>query len=141
MPKYFYKDVSHMDPEDVEREICIQKIAANAGLSPKIVDTDWETYIGMEHLGEMCVADMYGDKINKIPKKIMSQIWAIVWTLYWTCDIEYNDVTGYNFIEKGGRVWVIDFGHATYRKKKLNSHYLKDVFNKGTIVKWNPDFV
>lgn len=140
MPKHFYKDVSDCDEEAVDNEVSLQKIASNAGLAPKIVDTDWETYICMDNLNSMSVADMYGDKINKIPKHIMSQIWAIVWTLYWTCGIEYHDVTGYNFIEKDGRVWVIDFGHATYRKKKMKSPYLKDLFNKGCINKWNPEF-
>lgn len=139
MVEIFYKDVSDLDPDDVDREICLQKIASKHGLSPRIIETDWETYIGMEDLEEMCIADTYGEDINKIPKHIMSQIWAILWTLYWTCDIEYLDVTPYNFIESKGRVWVIDFGHAHYRRKKTDS-YLKNVLNKGKISKWNPAF-
>lgn len=139
MTEVFYKDVSHLDWEEVGNEITLQKIASKHNLSPKIVDTDWETYIGMEDLEEMNIGDMYGEDIHKIPKHIMSQIWSILWSLYWTCDIEYIDVTPYNFIESKGRVWVVDFGHARHRRKHIDK-YLKSVFAKGKISKWNPDF-
>ena len=91
----------------------------------------------MEKIPEMCVADKYGENIRAIPKEMMKEIYNILHRLYYECDIEYVDVTPYNFIEYNGKVWVIDFGDAKPVKKNW---YLEEIFENGLILSWNPDF-
>jgi tRNA A-37 threonylcarbamoyl transferase component Bud32 len=52
--------------------------------------------------------------------------------------IEYLDVTPYNFIEKDGTVYIIDFGHARNVSDYLDD-YLDDIFANWKL-KWNPEF-
>lgn len=127
--------------QDVQNEVELQSIAAELGFSPKIISTDNETYIEMEHLDEMCVADKYGEAIDGIPSFILEDIYKILSDLYYVYNIEYIDVTPYNFIEVEGRVWIIDFGHAMKRQagRKMN-WYLREIFDEGEIKYWNPDF-
>ena len=127
----------------VKREAALQKVAAKYKLSPKVLATDGKTYIDMEHLNEMTVDDMYGDVIDDIPPNIISAMWANLYTLYHICGIEYIDVWPRNFIEKGGRVWIIDFGDAreiTYKDDEEYDDYLQEILEKGTITRWNPEF-
>jgi len=58
--------------------------------------------------------------------------------LYLECDIEYIDVTPYNFIEKDDKVWIIDFGDARDAPKK--NWFLGNMFKDGKMTQWNPDF-
>jgi tRNA A-37 threonylcarbamoyl transferase component Bud32 len=127
----------------VKREVTLQKVAAKYGLSPKVIATDNKTYIEMEHLGEMTVDDEHGQNIDDIPPKILSGMWSSLYTLYHVCGIEYLDVWPRNFIEKGGRVWIIDFGDArelTYKENEEEDDYLAGILEAGTITHWNPDF-
>jgi tRNA A-37 threonylcarbamoyl transferase component Bud32 len=130
-------------PEYVKREAALQKVAAKYKLSPKVLGTDGKTYIDMEHLDEMTVDDMYGQVIDDIPPHIISAMWSTLYTLYHICGIEYLDVWPRNFIEKGGRVWIIDFGDAreiTYKKNEEFDEYLEGILEAGTITHWNQDF-
>jgi len=74
---------------------------------------------------------------QEILKEIMKEIYNILYRLYHECDIEYVDVTPYNFIEYNGKVWVIDFGDAKAVKKNW---YLQEVFENELILTWNPDY-
>jgi hypothetical protein len=61
--------------------------------------------------------------------------------IYYVYNIEYIDVTPYNFVEVEGRVWIIDFGHAMKRQAgRKTNWYLRDIFDEGKISYWNPDF-
>jgi len=127
----------------VKREVELQKVAAKYGLSPKVIATDNKTYIDMEYIGDMTVDDEYGQNIDDIPPKILSGMWSCLYILYHICGIEYLDVWPRNFIEKGGRVWIIDFGDArelTYKKNEVEDEYLAEILEEGTITYWNPDF-
>ena len=127
----------------VKREAALQKVAAKYRLSPKVLDTDGKTYIDMEDLDEMSIGDVYGDDIDEIPPKILSGMWSALYTLYHVCGIEYVDVWPRNFIEKGGRVWIIDFGDArelTYKDNEEHNEYLQEILEAGTITHWNQDF-
>jgi hypothetical protein len=53
--------------------------------------------------------------------------------------IEYIDITGYNFIEKKGKVYIIDFGDAIYKKKDKEMNWFLSYFLGGHNG-WNPDF-
>ena len=133
----FKKDVSNRTEQQIQNEVELQTRAFRKGLAPKIIQTDYKTYIKMEKIPEMCIADMYGEDIKKLPKKILKDIYNILYILYHECDIEYVDVTPYNFIEHDGKVWVIDFGDAKPVKKE---YYLQEVFDNEEVLEWNPDF-
>jgi tRNA A-37 threonylcarbamoyl transferase component Bud32 len=138
MTKIFHKDVSDRSEELIQKEVRFQRKAAALGLSPKILDTDFKTYIDMEHLDQMCLADMYGESIDSMPHIIKKGIYDILTRLYLECDIEYIDVTPYNFIETDDQLWIIDFGDANEAPKK--NSFLKEVFRKKELFKWNSDF-
>lgn len=135
--KAFYKDVSNRKEKDIRREVELQERASKIGVSPKILDTNFKTYIRMENLDEMCIADMYGEDFDKMPKDIIDEIYNILMRLYLECDIEYIDVTPYNFIKKDDKLWIIDFGDA--RLVETN-WFIKEVMINKKLVRWNPDF-
>jgi tRNA A-37 threonylcarbamoyl transferase component Bud32 len=126
--------------KEVEREADMLKTSADLGLSPAVIDTDNRTYIEMEDLEEMCIADKYGEDIDDVPEEVQEDIYSILLTLYKVAGIEYRDVTPYNFIEKDGVTYVIDFGHARYvDEDELTDEYLIDVLCSGALM-WNPEF-
>lgn len=135
----YTKHFTGVPAEEVLREVTLQRIASEYGLCPCILDTDNETFITMEDLGTMNIADMYGESIENMPDTIKRDIWNILWILYSCCDIEYRDVTPYNFVEKDGRVWILDFGHA----RKINGtdidSWLLSVLSD-ELSEWNPEF-
>jgi len=135
--KMYTKNVSDRSEQQIRNEVELQIRAFRKGLAPKVILTDYKTFIKMEKIPEMCVADKYGEDISNIPEWIMLAIYDILYILYHECDIQYVDVTPYNFIEHEGRVWVIDFGDAKPVKKDW---YLQEVLENGCIDKWNPDF-
>lgn len=136
--KVFHKDVSDRSEEQIKKEVEFQTRASKLDLCPKIIDTDYKTFIDMEDLEEMCIAYMYGEDFKEMPKSILDEIYKILARLYLECDIEYIDVTPYNFIEKGDKVWIIDFGDAREAPKK--DWYLNEVFKNKSVIQWNPDF-
>ena len=81
---------------------------------------------------------MYGERIEDMPKEILEQINTILTRLYLECDIEYIDITPYNFIEKEGTLIVIDFGDARIAPKK--DWFLAELFKNKMLKQWNPDF-
>lgn len=137
--KLFIKNVSANSEEQIRKEVLLQNKAYSIGVCPKIIDTDYKTYIKMEDLEEMCIADMYGENIEDMPKNILEQIYTILTRLYLECDIEYIDVTPYNFIEKSGKIYIIDFGDAQLLGAKKH-WYLKEVFTNRCLKSWNPDY-
>ena len=136
--KVFCKDVSKRTEKQIRNEVLLQNRAYELGVCPKILDTDYKTYIKMEHLDEMCIADMYGEDFKDMPKEILDQIYTIITRLYLECDIEYIDITPYNFIEKDDKVWIIDFGDAQEAPKK--DWFLDELFKNRGMLQWNPDF-
>jgi tRNA A-37 threonylcarbamoyl transferase component Bud32 len=136
--KIFRKDITDRTEEQIRNEVELQNIAyKQLNCTPEIIGTDYKTYIEMEDLEEMCIADMYGEDINSVPNSIREQIYKILIDLYLECDIEYTDITPYNFIEKNSTVYIIDFGDAKLVKKNW---FLKEVFVHKKITEWNPDF-
>jgi tRNA A-37 threonylcarbamoyl transferase component Bud32 len=105
---------------------------------PKIYsyDKDTKTLI-MECIPELCISDMYGEKLSDIPGYIVADIRNIIRKLY-DSNIEYTDITGYNFIEYDDRVWIIDFEHAQIKNKNMINEFISDFINGYD--NWNPDF-
>jgi tRNA A-37 threonylcarbamoyl transferase component Bud32 len=134
----FKKDVSDRSTHTIKKEVEFQSRAAHLNLSPKVFSTDYKTYIEMENLNEMCIADMYGEKIETMPAWILQKIYEILTRLYLECDIAYIDVTPYNFIEKDGKIWIIDFGDALHAPEK--DDWLKETFKNQAVTCWNPEF-
>jgi RIO-like serine/threonine protein kinase len=124
----------------VDLEIELQQIASKYPFVPKIhkVEKFADRYeVTMDKIDNMCLADMYSDDPKEIPKRIWAQIHAILTILYECEGIEYIDITGYNFIEKDNKVYIIDFGDAQYKSGHIN-WFLKE-FLAGQY-EWNPDF-
>ena len=121
-------------------EIELQQVASRHGFSPKVLSVNGLDF-EMEDLASPCLADVYGDDINKIPMDIWYEIIRILETLYEVEGIEYIDITPYNFIETQGKLWIIDFGHAYYTKdiKKPANWFLRDLLDSDGKA-WNPDF-
>jgi RIO-like serine/threonine protein kinase len=139
----YTKHFIHTSEEDVIRECLLQRVGAEYGLSPSILETDGKTFITMEDLNALNIGDIYGDSIEDIPDTVKRDIWNIVWILYSCCGIEYIDVTPYNFIEKEGRIWVIDYGHAKKTRSGHMDEWLHSVLDNPicTISEWNPHFL
>ena len=130
--------IKKVDPALIEKESHFQHCASLYGFAPKVYDTT-EEEIHMEDLQEMCLADMYGEESKNIPPHIWTAIRTIIHTLYYKESIEYIDITPYNFIEKDGKVYIIDFGHAEFTTKKPKMNWFVKEFLDGTN-EWNPDF-
>lgn len=117
-------------------EIELQRIAATHGFAPRVLSQDGLEFV-MEDINAPCLADVYGENAADLPNWIWKSIVRILKNLYEYEGIEYVDITPYNFIEKDGKVWIIDFGHAYYARPK--NWFLRGLLNeeeKG----WNPDF-
>ena len=107
--------------------------------SPKIVNYDAQKQVMvMEKIGNMSVSDYYDEYAKGVPKPLMKKIQQIVKTLY-DNNIVYPDITGYNFIEFDGKVWIIDFEHAQFKPlvEELDEHV--ELFING-LHEWNPQF-
>lgn len=120
----------------VKNEATLLRKAARFGLSPKFLKTDNKTFIEMDDLKEMTVEDLYGEDI---PPHILAGMFSLVWTLYHVCKIQYIDLWPRNFIERDGRVWVIDFGDAK-KANDIPDEYLMEILKAGKITHWNPHF-
>jgi serine/threonine-protein kinase RIO1 len=134
----FTKSVS---PDTIHTEVHLQRLASALGVAPPIVSVDFSNnQVHMEKIG-VCIAEKYGDDIKDIPQWILNEIVEHLWTLYSCCQIQYVDITPYNFIEHEGRVWVIDFGDAYRNFPKTKLHpMLKKIFDTRKLTQWNPDF-
>ena len=132
----YIKRFTNVRPKDVKREAELLNIAASYGLAPDVIDTDYKTYIEMNDLSAMNVADMWGDEI---PEEILGGMFSIIWILYHVCNIEYRDIWPRNFIVVDKRVYIVDFGHARRKQRKCDKYLLK-ILNAGTLTHWNPEF-
>jgi tRNA A-37 threonylcarbamoyl transferase component Bud32 len=143
--KVFRKTYKDPSPGQVRKSAELQRIAADLLLAPRIISTDNETYIDMELIDEMCIADKWGEDLdeldNVLAESIRYGIWHILFTLH-HIGMEYLDVTPYNFIEKDGRVWVIDFDDVKLLDKgaQTTNPYLKPIVEANKKVYWNPIF-
>lgn len=136
--KTFIKRFPHTPYEDIRREARLQRRAAGLGISPKVIRCNHNSIV-MEKIDEMCIADKYGETIENLPEWLKEDILDLLYTLYTVLAIEYVDVTPYNFIEKDGVVWVIDFGHARNATYDLDP-YLDEAFAEWNLTKWNDEF-
>ena len=120
------------------QEKCLQEKAYNIVPCPKIIsyfEHNTISYLLMEKIEGKSIYELYGDNPKKIPEEIWKQITTIISTLYYN-DIHYVDISPYNFlVNKGKKVYIIDFGDAY--ECKVN-WFLKDFLDGEK--SWNPDF-
>jgi len=86
------------------------------------------------------ISDFYGELSIHINNELFSRIRNVIKLLFEN-DIVYPDITGYNFIEYNGKIWIIDFEHS-YINKKGKGVY-QDEFIKQFLDGyngWNPEF-
>lgn len=122
-------------------EIAIHRLVAETlGFAPRIIATDGSTWMETERIPCMNVADKYGE--HDVPQRVWKRIHEIVHALFHTLQMEYIDITGYNFIEdKTSRVWCIDYEHVTQRvSDKPRNWFLRDFLDTPNMREWNPDF-
>lgn len=129
--------------KDMYLEVELQSKAFNMGFKcPRIYDHymyNGDMFIIMEKLKAKTIKDRFGKNEEQVPKRIFKKIREIVDTLYYK-GIEYIDITSVNFMIDGNdNVYVIDFGHAYYRKGNTIDYYL-DEFLDGED-KWNQEMI
>lgn len=137
--KSFVKRFKDTPYEDIRREARLQRRAAAIGISPSVIRCTHNSIV-MENLQANCLADAYGESLDDIPDWIKADIVDILYMLYMHVGIEYVDVTPYNFVEKDGIVWVVDFGDAREADYDNPDDFLYDILGNWELQKWNCDF-
>ena len=137
LPNTYYIKYQVSDKEHFIQQYVYQLNIVNV---PQIIYYDEKNKIMiMKKVEGMNLSDQYGDNANDIPNEIFEQVVKIVRNLV-LHNIEYPDLTGYNFIEDtNGKVWIIDFGHSKMMSsKQINNIHIQTICNGDK--KWNPDF-
>ena len=107
---------------------------------PKIYAYDENNKIMlMEKIDGINISDNYGENNNDTPNEIYDTIRKIIKKLV-DINIDYIDITGYNFIiDKNEDIWIIDFEHTYIRKPNTCSNEFISKFLDGHNG-WNPQF-
>ena len=115
-------------------------LASNGILNvPQINDYDIETQVmTMENVPHMCVSDFYGEDAENISTELFDQIREVIRFLH-ANHIIYPDITGYNFIECEGKLWIIDFEHSDFKTHEKNI-FVENFVLHDDYCKWNPWF-
>ena len=135
--KMYIKEVSAVTSD---LEIELQNIASMYKFCPRIFKTELcnnTVRIYMEDVEEEPLFSEYGDDPSNVPEWIWREIRRIITTLYEEEGIEYVDITPYNFLEKDGRIYIIDFGDAKYINGEIN-WFLREFLDGEN--NWNPDY-
>ena len=132
---YVKQNVNH-------REYFMQKYVYQLDIVnvPEIIEYNDESKIMvMKKVGKHNLSDQYGENATDVPKELFDQVIKIVRTLV-LHNIEYPDLTGYNFVEdSNGKIWIIDFEHSSLMTTTLvNNIHIQNICNG--YKKWNPEF-
>ena len=137
LPNIYYIKRDVDDREHFMQQYVYQLNIVNV---PQIIYYDEKNKIMiMKKVEGMNLSDQYGDNANDIPNEIFEQVVKIVRNLV-LHNIEYPDLTGYNFIEDtNGKVWIIDFGHSKMMSSnQINNIHIQNICNGYKV--WNPEF-
>ena len=106
---------------------------------PEIIDyNEKEKTLTTKKIKKCNISDMYGDSSRDIDSNLFNKIQKIIKKLY-DNDIEYPDITGYNFIELGEKIWIIDFENSRVMKnKELKDDFVKEFIDGKN--EWNPEY-
>ena len=106
--------------------------------TPKIISYDKKKQVMvMEKIDNMNLSDMFGEEDHMIDEYYFDEIRTIIKTLAEN-NIEYPDITGYNFIEFDKKIWIIDFEHSSIFKKIMKDPFVNKFITGAN--KWNPEF-
>ena len=143
MEKYFTNPDTYYVKQNVShKEYFMQKYVYNLKIvhMPEIIEYNEESKtMVMYKIGNHNLSYTYGENATDIPDELFDQVVKIVRNLV-LHNIEYPDLTGYNFIENcDGKVGIIDFEHASIRTtKEVNNIHIQNICNG--CKKWNPEF-
>jgi len=107
---------------------------------PEIIEYDAISKIMiMRKIDNNNLSHEYGEDATDIPDELFEQVVTIVQTLV-SRNIEYPDLTGYNFVEDNdGKIWIIDFEHSFITpSKNIDNINILSICNGNK--EWNPDF-
>jgi hypothetical protein len=103
---------------------------------------DGTMWMTMDRIDAKNLAEKYGDNPEELPVWIWYDIHRIVRTLFYAGNMEYIDITPYNFMEKNGIVWCIDYEHASEREgDQPKNWFLQEFLQDNSMREWNPDFL
>jgi len=105
---------------------------------PKIVKYNKKTKVMvMQRIRGLSLSDTYDETSDNIGEEMFNRVREIIKTLKYH-NIEYIDITGYNFIlDDKDKLWIIDFEHAKYTLNMQDEFVEK--FCNG-LNEWNPEF-
>jgi tRNA A-37 threonylcarbamoyl transferase component Bud32 len=118
----------------------LQEVGARLGISPKVYNVikncdHW--ILEMEELDGTTLAEEYGEDPEDIPDWIWEEIrFALI--LLFEENIQYRDITPYNFMRVDEKIFVIDFGDAYYHDDSEVNWFLQEFFDGEN--SWNPDY-
>ena len=98
---------------------------------PEIIEYDDKSNIMvMKKIDNNNLSDNYGDDATDIPDELFEQVVKIVRNLV-LHNIEYPDLTGYNFVEDSdGKVWIIDFEHSKLMSsQQVDNVHIQNICN------------
>lgn len=142
--KYLNKKYYYIKENVEEKEATLQTLVCNIKNKylniPRIYFYDKvNKLLVMRRIPNMNLSDQYGENYDDIPPNIREKIYNAISTLYYN-NIDYQDITGYNFIYYSNKIWVLDFEHAKYDNYMYKKpSFMKD-FVHGKVKKWNSYF-
>jgi tRNA A-37 threonylcarbamoyl transferase component Bud32 len=125
--------VNSIEPE-------LQAVGAKLGISPKVrsvIKHSDHWILEMDKLDGCSLADEYGDNPEDIPNWIWEEIRFLLILLFEN-NIQYQDITPYNFMKVDEKIFVIDFGDAYYHDDSEVNWFLQEFFDGNN--SWNPDY-
>ena len=131
----------------IDNEVELQRVCFDSlGCCPEIfnvteaADGESDGIIHMAKIQAETIAWHYGDDPSEVPVWIFDQIREILANLLEQEGVEYVDITAYNFLLVGERVYIIDFGHATWidNPPRATDDFLAKFLGGKNM--WNPNF-
>ena len=125
-------------------EYRMHKLIYNSGIInvPKIYRYDKKNKIMvMQKINNMNMADEYGENPEDVPSHMLTLMQDIIKKLYYF-NVEYPDITGYNFIFYDNKMYIIDFEHSkifTTNSMKNVDPFIKKFINGAC--EWNPNYL
>jgi tRNA A-37 threonylcarbamoyl transferase component Bud32 len=123
-------------------EYKMHKYVYNLGIVnvPKIIHYNKKTKVmAMNKIIGDNLSNIYGENEEDIEPEIFDRVREIIGTLA-RHNIEYPDITGYNFIlDNNNKLWIVDFEHSKYNMDYNKMDEFINYFLEGNN-EWNPEF-
>jgi RIO-like serine/threonine protein kinase len=87
---------------------------------PKIIAYDIERKVlVLEKINSKNINEIYGNESQNVPKEIFKEIRNTI-NLLLKYNIEYSDISSYNFIQYENKLWIINFENARTITGRIN---------------------